>query len=70
MASSGSPNSSSPDGTMECSTGQTAFKPAIQCKQAHGGPTGLVSEFSNRSELYQKIADCFGFPVGDVGNSQ
>lgn len=38
----------------------------FRCQKAEGSPTGLISGFSNVKELYQKIAECFGFPVEDV----
>ena len=41
-------------------------KLVFHCQQAQGSPTGLISGFSNVKELYQKIADCYGFSVGDV----
>jgi len=31
----------------------------FHCQQAHGSPTGIISEFSNVRELYQKIADAY-----------
>lgn len=41
-------------------------KLVFHCQQAQGSPTGLISGFTNVQELYQKIADCYGFPVEDV----
>lgn len=41
-------------------------KLVFHCQQAHGSPTGLISGFSNVKELYQKIAECYEFPVDDV----
>jgi len=41
----------------------------FRCQQAHGSPTGLISGFSNVKELYQKIAECYGFPVGEVSSN-
>lgn len=44
----------------------TKPKLVFHCQQAQGSPTGLISGFSNVKELYQKIADCYEFPVDDV----
>lgn len=38
----------------------------FHCQQAHGSPTGLVSNFSNVRELYQRVADCYDFPSDEV----
>lgn len=38
----------------------------FHCQQAQGSPTGLISGFSNVRELYQKIAECYEFPVEDI----
>lgn len=38
----------------------------FHCQQAQGSPTGLVSEFSNVRELYQRVADCYDFPSDEV----
>lgn len=38
----------------------------FHCQLAHGSPTGLISDFSNVRELYQKIADCYELPVEEV----
>ncbi|VEL36260.1 unnamed protein product [Protopolystoma xenopodis] len=43
----------------------TRLKP-FQCQLAHGSPTGLVSDFTNIRELYQKIADCFDIEPSDT----
>lgn len=51
----------------EMSTGNVKQQQLVfHCQQAHGSPTGLISGFSNVKELYQKIADCYDFPVEDV----
>lgn len=44
----------------------TKPKLVFHCQQAQGSPTGLISGFSNVKELYQKIAECYEFPVDDV----
>lgn len=46
----------------------TVSKPKLvfHCQQAQGSPTGLISGFSNVKELYQKIADCYDFPIEDI----
>lgn len=38
----------------------------FHCQLAHGSPTGLISGFANVRELYQKIAEYFEFPAGEV----
>lgn len=38
----------------------------FHCQQAQGSPTGLVSDFSNVRELYQRVADCYDFPSDEV----
>lgn len=38
----------------------------FHCQQAQGSPLGLISGFSNVKELYEKIAECYDFPPGDV----
>lgn len=35
-------------------------------QQAQGSPTGIISGFTNVKELYQKIADCYDFPVTEI----
>lgn len=44
------------------------LKPQLvfHCQLAHGSPTGLISGFASVKELYQKIADCYDFPVEEV----
>ncbi|KAK3091784.1 hypothetical protein FSP39_022595 [Pinctada imbricata] len=41
-------------------------KLVFHCQQAHGSPTGIISGFTNVKELYQKIADCYDLPVGEI----
>lgn len=41
----------------------------FHCQQAQGSPTGLVSDFSNVRELYQRVADCYDFPSDEVSYS-
>lgn len=38
----------------------------FHCQLAHGSPTGLISGFSSVKELYQKIAECYEFPIEEV----
>lgn len=38
----------------------------FHCQLAHGSPTGLISGFSSVKELYQKIAECYDFPIDEV----
>jgi hypothetical protein len=40
----------------------------FHCQQAQGSPTGLVSNFSNVRELYQRVADCYDFPSDEVSS--
>ncbi|KYN16330.1 PDZ domain-containing protein GIPC1 [Trachymyrmex cornetzi] len=35
----------------------------FHCQLAHGSPTGLISDFSNVRELYQKIAERYDLPA-------
>lgn len=46
----------------------TMLKPQLvfHCQLAHGSPTGLISGFGSVKELYQKIAECYDFPVDEV----
>lgn len=46
------------------------LKPQLvfHCQLAHGSPTGLISGFGSVKELYQKIAECYDFPVDEVRN--
>jgi len=41
-------------------------KLVFHCQQAHGSPTGVISEFTNVKELYQKIADCYDITPNQV----
>jgi len=45
---------------------QTKQNLVFHCQQAQGSPTGLVSDFSNVRELYQRVADCYDFPSDEV----
>jgi hypothetical protein len=38
----------------------------FHCQLAHGSPTGLITGFSSVKELYQKIAECYDFPIDEV----
>lgn len=38
----------------------------FHCQLAHGSPTGLISDFSNVRELYQKIAECYDLPAEEI----
>lgn len=44
------------------------LKPQLvfHCQLAHGSPTGLITGFASVKELYQKVAECFDFPVDEV----
>lgn len=48
------------------------LKPQLvfHCQLAHGSPTGLISGFGSVKELYQKIAECYDFPVDEVRTIQ
>ena len=41
-------------------------KLVFHCQQAHGSPTGVISEFTNVKELYQKIAECYDITSDQV----
>ena len=66
------PNNSSPNHhhhtNSQNSSPNVGNKPKLvfHCQQAQGSPTGLISGFSNVKELYQKIANCYGFTADDV----
>lgn len=38
----------------------------FHCQLAHGSPTGLISDFGNVRELYQKIAERYDLPAEEV----
>jgi len=38
----------------------------FHCQLAHGSPTGLITGFASVKELYQKIAECYDFPVDEI----
>lgn len=40
----------------------------FHCQLAHGSPTGLITGFASVKELYQKIAECYDFPVDEVND--
>jgi len=44
-------------------------KLVFHCQQAHGSPTGVISEFTNVKELYQKIAECYDITPNQVNQS-
>lgn len=50
----------------ESKMGVSKPKLIFHCQQAHGSPTGLISEFGNVKQLYQKISECYDFNVDDV----
>lgn len=66
------PSSTSPmnsvDRRVPQSTESSVSKPQLvfHCQLAHGSPTGLISGFASVKELYQKIAECYDFPVDEV----
>ena len=41
-------------------------RPVFHCQQAHGSPTGIISDFTNVKELYTKIAECYEISVDEV----
>jgi hypothetical protein len=41
-------------------------KLVFHCQQAHGSPTGVISEFTNVKELYEKIAECYDITAKDI----
>jgi hypothetical protein len=44
----------------------TRPKLVFHCQQAHGSPTGVISEFTNVKELYEKIAECYDITANDI----
>ncbi|OXA50710.1 PDZ domain-containing protein GIPC3 isoform X1 [Folsomia candida] len=50
----------------ESKMGVSKPKLIFHCQQAHGSPTGLISEFGNVKQLYQKISECYDFNVDDI----
>lgn len=44
----------------------TRPKLIFHCQQAHGSPTGVISEFTNVKELYEKIAECYDIKPTDI----
>lgn len=50
--------------------GSRAPRPSLvfHCQLAHGSPMGLISDFSNVRELYQKIAECYDLPAEEVSS--
>ncbi|XP_022240370.1 PDZ domain-containing protein GIPC1-like [Limulus polyphemus] len=62
------------NGSNQLSKEETTDKLPVQkpklvfhCQQAQGSPTGIISGFTNIRELYQKIAECYDFPVSEKG---
>jgi len=55
------PGSNGPSSTTSQPANPPVSKPKLvfHCQQAHGSPTGVISEFTNVKELYQKIAECY-----------
>lgn len=51
--------------------GSRTPKPSLvfHCQLAHGSPMGLISDFNNVRELYQKIAECYDLPAEEVSTS-
>lgn len=45
---------------------KTSSSLVFHCQLAHGSPTGLISDFSNVRELYQKIAERYDLPTEEV----
>lgn len=41
-------------------------KLVFHCQQAQGSPTGIISGFTNITELYQKISECYDFLPADI----
>lgn len=59
------PNNQQSESSLETNT---IPKPQLvfHCQLAHGSPTGLITGFSSVRELYQKISECYDFPVEEV----
>lgn len=58
----------SPSSTIPPSAPPQISKPQLvfHCQLAHGSPTGLISGFGSVKELYQKIGECYDFPMEEV----
>ena len=39
---------------------------SFHCQLAHGSPTGIISEFENVKQLYEKIAQCYDIDPSTV----
>ncbi|XP_050093071.1 PDZ domain-containing protein GIPC3 [Anopheles aquasalis] len=50
------------------SVATTVTKPQLvfNCQLAHGSPTGFITGFASVKELYQKIAECYDFPMDEI----
>jgi hypothetical protein len=57
-----------PSGPQQAPPEPTAAKPKLvfHCQQAHGSPTGVISDFTNVRELYEKIAECYDIKAEQV----
>jgi PDZ domain-containing protein GIPC len=55
-------------GQQQTPTEPTATRPKLMfhCQQAHGSPTGVISDFTNVRELYVKIAECYDITADQV----
>lgn len=42
------------------------YKLTFHCQQAQGSPTGIISNFANVKQLYDKIAICYDMKPSDV----
>lgn len=36
------------------------------CQLAHGSPTGIISDFTDVTELYSEVASCYGIDAKEV----
>jgi len=65
-------NGPSPSTTTAHHADPPVSKPKLvfHCQQAHGSPTGVISEFTNVKELYQKIAECYDISPNQVNTRQ
>lgn len=59
---------SPPPAYSNCQVEATIPRPQLifHCQLAQGSPTGLITGFASVKELYQKIAECYDFPVDEV----
>lgn len=66
LSSSNTTMASTPAAELNGAVPQLKPKLVFHCQQAQGSPTGMISNFANVKELYQKIADCYDLEPNQV----